>query len=101
MERMAEIEMEAVAAQEEGFATDFGQALEHVKYGGKAARAKWIPGGMWIRLVEPEGTSDFDYGMENMPYLEMKTAEDTLVPWVASYEDLLAEDWMLLDEGEY
>lgn len=28
-------------------------------------------------------------------------AEDTLVPWVASHEDLLAEDWLLLDEGEH
>jgi len=79
---------------------DFGQALAHMKNGGRAERNCWNCSS-WIRLVEPEGTSDFDYGMENMPYLEMKTAEDTLVPWVASHEDLLAEDWMLLDEGEY
>ena len=38
--------------------------------------------------------------MENMPYLEMKTADETLVPWVAAQEDLLAEDWMLLEEDE-
>ncbi len=53
---------------------------------------------MWIRLVEPEGTSDFDYGMENMSYLEMKTADRTLVPWTATQEDLLEKDWFLLDE---
>lgn len=84
--------------------TNFGEALEYLKNGGKVARDKWVFGTqstiMWIRLVEPEGTSDFDYSMENKPYLELKDADDTLVPWVATQEDLLAEDWMLLDEEE-
>lgn len=87
---------EAVEMQRE----DFGLALVHVKEGGKAARAGWEPGGMWIRHVEPEGTSDFDYGMENMPYLEMKTADDKLIPWVATQEDILAEDWILINAWE-
>lgn len=80
--------------------TDFSEALAHVKDGGKAARRGWDGwdrGSMWIRLVEPEGTSDFDYGMENMSYLELKTADRTLVPWVATQEDLLAEDWILIN----
>lgn len=58
--------------------TDFSEALAYVKDGGKAARRGWDGwdrGSMWIRLVEPEGTSGFDYGMENMPYLELKTAD--------------------------
>lgn len=84
--------------------TNFGKALEHLKNGGKAARDKWVFGTQgtikWIRLVEPEGTSDYDYGMENRPYLELKDADDTLVPWVATQEDLLASDWMLLEERE-
>lgn len=80
--------------------TDFSEALAWVKGGGKAARQGWDGwnrGCMWIRLVEPEGTSDFDYGMENMPYLELKTADSTLVPWTATQEDILAEDWILID----
>ena len=101
MERMKTAEaMEVFEGRADLFVTDFGEALAYVKNGGKTARAKWISGGMWIRHVEPEGTSDFDYGMENMPYLEMKTADDTLIPWVASQEDLLAEDWMLLEDQE-
>lgn len=84
--------------------TNFGEALEYLKNGGEAARDQWLfgrPGTiMWIRLVEPEGTSDFDYGMENRPYLELKQADDTLIPWVATHEDLLAEDWVLLEETE-
>ncbi len=83
--------------------TNFGEALEYLKNGGEAARDEWIlrPGTiMWIRLVEPEGTSDFDYGMENRPYLELKQANDTLIPWTPTQEDLLAEDWILLKEAE-
>ena len=101
MERMAAAEaMKVFEGRADMFVTDFGEALAYVNDGGRAARAVWVMGGMWIRLVEPEGTSDFDYGMENMPYLEMKTADETLVPWVAAQEDLLAEDWMLLEEDE-
>lgn len=96
--------MEAVYVMQKGtFTTNFSEALTHVKDGGKATRDKWVRGclsGMWIRLVEPEGTSDFDYGMENRPYLELKRGDETLIPWVATQDDLLAEDWILLEEAE-
>ncbi len=101
MERMSTAQaMKAFEKEEVLFETDFGEALKHLKNGGKAARHRWAENGMWIRLVEPEGTSDFDYGMVNSPYLELKTMAETLIPWVASQEDLLAEDWMLLEEEE-
>ena len=45
--------MEAVEEQEESFVTDFGQALDHVKNGGKAVRVGWNLKGMWIRMVVP------------------------------------------------
>ncbi len=101
MERMkVEEAMKVCAERKELFVTDFSEALVWVKDGGKAARQGWDGwnrGCMWIRLVEPEGTSDFDYGMENMPYLELKTADSTLVPWTATQEDILAEDWILIN----
>lgn len=101
MERMKAADaMKVFEGRADLFMTDFGEALSYVKDGGRAARAVWVMGGSWIRLVEPEGTSDFDYGMENKPYLELKDADDTLVPWVATQEDLLAEDWILLEEQE-
>ena len=102
MERMKTAEaMEVFEGQADLFVTDFGEALAYVKNGGKAARMEdgWNQGNMWIRLVEPEGTSDFDYGMENMPYLELRTADRTLIPWVATQEDILAEDWILINEA--
>lgn len=101
MERMKTAEaMEVFEGQADLFVTDFGEALSYVKDGGKAGRMLWRHTGKWIRLVEPEGTSDFDYGMENRPYLELKDADEKLVPWTATQEDLLAEDWMLLYEEE-
>lgn len=98
MERMKAAEaMEVFEGRADRFETDFGEALAHVKNGGKASRIRWgRDSGMWIRLVEPEGTSDFDYGMINSPYLELKTMAETLIPWVATQADLLAEDWLLL-----
>lgn len=93
--------MQEFEGLEEGFGADFGEALEHLKNGGRVARDSWPGwgrGSMWIRLVEPEGISEFDYGMKNRPYLELKQADDTLIPWVATQEDLLAEDWVLLNE---
>lgn len=39
-----------------------------------------------------------DNGMENLPYLEMKTADNKLVPWLASQTDILAEDWVIVEE---
>lgn len=76
----------------------FGEAVGFLKDGYKVARVGWNGKGMWIRMVEPEGTSDFDYGMENLPYLEMKTADNKLVPWLASQTDILAEDWVIVEE---
>ena len=57
MERMAAAEaMKVFEGRADMFVTDFGEALAYVKDGGRAARAVWVMGGMWIRLVEPEGT---------------------------------------------
>jgi hypothetical protein len=32
-----------------------------------------------------------------LPFIAMKTADDKVVPWLASQTDLLAEDWELVD----
>lgn len=85
---------------------NFGQALESAKNGGKVSRDGWNGKGMFIFLVNgsnftvnrppllgiyPEGTR-IDY----RGHLDMKTADGSIVPWVASQTDLLAEDWSTL-----
>jgi hypothetical protein len=46
---------------------------------------------MWIALQRPD-----DYSMMSLPYIYMFTADEKLVPWLASQSDLLAEDWHIL-----
>lgn len=41
--------------------------------------------------IFPEGTK-IDY----RPHLDMKTADGSIVPWIASQTDLLADDWQVV-----
>lgn len=82
---------------------DFSAALELIKSGHRVERAGWNGKGMFVFLVPgsqfvvnrapllgiyPEGTV-IDY----CPHIDMKTAQGSVVPWLASQSDLLAEDW--------
>jgi Protein of unknown function (DUF2829) len=85
---------------------DFADALSSLKQGGRVTRTGWNGKGMFVYLVPgsqfkvnrlplsaiyPEGTS-IDY----RSHLDMKTADGSCVPWVASQTDLLAEDWEIV-----
>ncbi len=77
---------------------NFGKAIEALKQNKRIARQGWNGKGMWLRIVVPGGDSkEFDMGMENLPYIEMKTADNKLVPWLASQTDVLAEDWVIVE----
>ena len=82
----------------------FGTAIELLKLGRRVARAGWNGKGMFLFLVPgstftvnrapllgiyPEGTR-IDY----CPHIDMKTADNKVVPWLASQTDVLAEDWV-------
>lgn len=86
----------------------FAEALEWVKRtpGNRIARQGWNGKGMFVFLVNgsnfavnraplnqiyAEGTP-----IQYRAHLDMKTADGSVVPWVASQTDLLAEDWELL-----
>ncbi len=86
---------------------DFSTALVHLKSGYKVAREGWNGKGMFIFLVPgstfkvnrppllgiyPEGT-EINYHA----HVDMKTADNKVVPWLASQTDLLAEDWMIVE----
>ena len=88
---------------------DFGGALVMLKDGEKVARAGWNGKGMYITMKPgyPEGIACNEatakaHGIEvgtkitYCPYLEMKTADNKLVPWLASQTDILAEDWTIV-----
>lgn len=85
---------------------DFPRAVVLLKQGVKVERAGWNGRGMFIYLVPgsrfdvnrppllgiyPEGTS-IDY----RPHIDMKAADGSCVPWVASQTDILANDWRVV-----
>lgn len=86
---------------------NFGQAVQHLKDGGKVAREGWNGKGMFLFLVPgsrfavnrppllglyPEG-----HVVGYRSHIDMKTAQGDVVPWVASQTDILAEDWVCHD----
>ncbi len=71
---------------------NFGQAIEWLEAGHKVARAGWNGKGMWLALQVPDAHSKM-----SLPYIYMKTADDKLVPWLASQTDVLAEDWLVVE----
>jgi len=70
---------------------NFGQALELLKKESKVTRAGWNGEGMWIWLCIPEEVTWNGY--KRFPYIYMKTADDGVVPWLATQTDVLANDW--------
>lgn len=86
---------------------NFGEALAALKNGQKVARSGWNGKGMFLFLVPgstfkvnrppllgiyPEGT-EINY----CPHVDMKTADNKIVPWQPSQTDVLAEDWEVVD----
>jgi hypothetical protein len=70
---------------------DFGEALKALKKGKRVTRPGWNGKGMWLELQRPDATSKM-----TLPYIFMFTADQQLVPWLASQTDVLAEDWVVL-----
>lgn len=91
---------------------DFSTALSILKKGGRVRRRGWNGAGMWITLSPGNDSvpaekfwaphnkafAQTQRGMcaRVLPYITMKTADNAIVPWLASQTDLLAEDWIEL-----
>ena len=80
---------------------NFGQAIEALKQGEKAARAGWNGKGMYLLYVPSEkwgiiSEIGLDIPKENLlPWIGLKTADGHFVPWLASQTDILADDWAI------
>lgn len=85
----------------------FGKAITELKAGNKVARERWNGKGMFLFLVPgstfqvsrppllgiyPEGTT-----INYCPHIDMKTADNKVVPWLASQTDVLADDWVIVE----
>lgn len=82
----------------------FGDAMREMKCGNKVARSGWNGKGMFLFLIagdswyfdtDVDGVEDCD-GVKTLPFVCMKTADNKLVPWLASQTDVIANDWMVI-----
>lgn len=91
---------------------DFGWAIRMLKDGRRMTREGWNGKGMFIVLQRgyPEGipinrnTAEATGLPEGtvcrfLPYIMMRTVDGSFVPWLASQTDMLAEDWLPVEEG--
>jgi hypothetical protein len=87
---------------------DFSNALVNLKQGMKATREGWNASGQYVVLQRgypngiainantaqatgiPEGTM-----CVFRPYLMLRTADGSFVPWAPTVSDVLAEDWLI------
>ena len=95
----------------------FGDAIEAMKRGKKVARRGWNGKGMWLCVPLTNGPAKIPYynfwGKHNveyahqnggtakvMPYVTMKAADGSIVMgWLASQTDMLADDWVVLEDN--
>jgi hypothetical protein len=88
---------------------DFGHAMFLLKQGARVSRSGWNGKNMFIFLVqgstftvnrEPlisilgEGTEVSYHG-----HVDMRTADGTIVPWLCSQTDMLANDWGVVPDA--
>ena len=76
---------------------NFSEALNFLKEGGRLARVGWNGRGIFIKIQRPDENSKM-----TSPYIFIDTtglqtdnesAPKSLVPWIASQTDILADDW--------
>lgn len=83
---------------------NFGQALKALKNGAKASREGWNGKNMFLYYVPANSypavteiaKKEFPDGLVPYgAYIAMKTAQNNVVPWLASQTDILAIDWQV------
>jgi len=83
-------------------AMDFGDAIRALRAGHRVARWGWNGKGMFLLLIDPYVTDQFTLAESPeivgtlRSYIAMKTADNGLVPWLASQTDMLADDWEIV-----
>ena len=87
----------------------FGDAVAALKEGLRVAREGWNGKGMFLYYVpankypasrNEHGTMIGVFEDDMVPYgayIAMKTAQNNVVPWLASQTDVLAEDWQIVE----
>lgn len=86
---------------------NFSDALTEIKKGKRLQRAGWNGKGMFVFLVPG---SNFTVNREPLlsilgegtnvtyhPHIDLRTADGSIVPWLASQTDIMADDWSVVE----
>lgn len=99
------------AYQASGFLS-FGHAIKALKMGERVSRNGWNGKNMFLYYVEENKypvernakSAVAGHFPNNMvpyrAYIAMLTAQNDVVPWVASQSDILADDWYIVDKAK-
>lgn len=79
---------------------NFGEAIKAIKDGEKVQRKGWNGKGIFIKMQVPDEnskmTSPYIYIDTTGLQTDNKDAPKSLVPWLASQTDMLADDWQII-----
>lgn len=86
----------------------YGDAIQALNDGMRVARAGWNGKDMYLLLVEadkytldtanlPLKNTDPIDAPAQLSWIAMKTADNCLVPWLASQTDMLSKDWFIVN----
>jgi hypothetical protein len=86
---------------------NFGDALHFLNRGHKLTRMGWNGKEMFIFLVQgsnfkvnrPPLLGIYEEGteIEYQPHIDMRTVDGSIVPWLASQTDIMAEDYYIIN----
>lgn len=78
-----------------------GWAVKQLWNGSKVRRVGWNGKGMFLFLVADWKATNVAAVPPDkypaLPFIAMKTADEKIVPWLASQTDILAADWELAE----
>ena len=72
----------------------FGHAIEALKRGHRVQRRGWNGADQFLEMQVPD-----EHSKMRKPYIYISPVDGELVPWLASQTDMLAEDWIIIDES--
>ncbi len=70
---------------------NFETALSALKKGSRVSKEGWLERNGFLKLQTPD-----EYSLMTVPYIYLSDGVNQ-VPWMPSYKELLAEDWIILD----
>lgn len=82
----------------------FGMAIDALVDGDRVARRGWNGKGMWLILAPQGFASVAEHGegghtaLVLNPFIVMRAADGSYVPWLASQTDILAQDWVVVED---